>query len=103
MIAFCRRVRYRVSVDRGVPIGHRGDVAAGAGDDRFDHAVVFGAGEDQCAGGGGEQGELLDRVHARAVGKPEVHEHDVGADVNDEPDGVSRVGRFADEAKPAAC
>ena len=37
------------------------DVAGSPGDDRFDHAVLLAAGEDEHARGGGEQAEALDR------------------------------------------
>ncbi len=60
------------------------DVAAGAGDDCFHDLVLFGAGEHEHAGGGGEQRDLLDRVQASSCAYAEVDQHDVRPQVGDQ-------------------
>ena len=74
----------------------------GAGDDRLDDAVLLGAGEHEDARGGREQRELLDQLDAGNPRKSQVHQHDVGAQVDDDLDGVVCVRRFADDLEPAA-
>jgi hypothetical protein len=77
-------------------------VAAGAGDDRFDDAVLFATGEDQHARSGREQSERFDRLHARHSGKLQIHQHDIRAHVDHEFDRVLPGCRLADELKSAA-
>ena len=49
----------------------------------------------------GEQAEALDRLNARDAGKPEVHQHDVGAQIEDDLDSIVGVGCLADEIETA--
>ena len=65
------------------------DVAGGAGDDRFDHAVLFGAGEDQRARGGASR-PSCSIACTPELSETQVHQHDIGAYVDDEPEGSGR-------------
>jgi hypothetical protein len=77
------------------------DVAAGAGHDRFDDAVLLAAGEHQHARGGREQAELGDRLDSGDPRQPQVHEHDVRVQVDHELDRVLAGGGLAGEFEPA--
>ena len=75
-------------------------ITAGARDDRFHDAVLLGARQDQDPRGGREQPEPFDRLHARHAGEPDVHQHDVRAHVDHQPDGVWSVSGLTDELEP---